>query len=110
MSMKNSITKQKDIDWNRMRLGTKPDSYYANKYKVSVSNVAQARQRRGIPACSETPTLSEAKRRGIDWDKVKLGTKPDTVIARQLNVSVVSVCLQRKKRNIPAFVCPSCGR
>jgi len=40
----------------------------------------------------------------INWDIVGIGTKPDAVIARELNVCRRKVCSERNKRGINPFL------
>ncbi|MCW5313161.1 hypothetical protein GTQ43_04825 [Nostoc sp. KVJ3] len=40
----------------------------------------------------------------IDWDTLPLGTKPDDLIARELNVARRKVCAERNKRGIKPFI------
>lgn len=39
----------------------------------------------------------------IDWDKVPLGQQSDASLARELDVALVTVQRQRKRRGIPVF-------
>lgn len=105
-----STLKKNKVNWNRLRLGSRPDGYYAKKYDISVVAVQAARAKRGILACPRSYGSSCQYNLSTDWDKVTLGTKPDAYFARKLGVSTVAVYHQRKKRNIPVFVCSHCGR
>lgn len=40
----------------------------------------------------------------INWDNVPLGTKPDAVIAKELNVNRRTVCTERNKKGIKPFI------
>lgn len=40
----------------------------------------------------------------INWDLVGLGSKPDAVIARELNVPRRKVCTERNNRSIKPFI------
>jgi hypothetical protein len=91
----------KGINWDRMPLGTVPDTTLAKQLGVSVQVVQKARSRRDIPRF-RTPGHMQGS--GIDWDVVGLGERPDSVVARELGVSRRHVCAERHRRRIPAFV------
>jgi DNA repair protein RadD len=85
-------TAKKNIDWDRVELGQRPDASIAAKLGVSLSTVCVARKARGIPAFGK-----------IDWDRVGLGQRPSVEIAAEFGVSESSVRGARERRGIPAF-------
>ena len=89
------MTKKKHmINWDKVPLGSKPDTHIAKELGCYPTAVCSARKTRGIPPY-------EKKR--YNWDEVPLGIKVDKDIAKELGCSWLSVFNVRKKRNIPAF-------
>lgn len=94
------------IDWDKEPLGKMSDGMLAAKKNVKISTVAAARHTRGIPAYvppTDRPLQFSNTPKGIDWDNVPLGKKPDSVIAKELGVSHPAVLRARVARNIPPF-------
>ena len=93
----------KGIDWDNVTdLGKVVDREIAERFDVAINVVSTARQRRGIKSFQKSQQVIDCH--DSIWDTVGLGQKPDSIIAKQLNVSRRTVCRQRKKRHISAFV------
>lgn len=95
------------IDWdNEPRLGVMSDEKLAYELGVSRKTVTRARKQRGIR--SSTDASGVGVRKGIDWDnEPRLGVVGDTVLAKELGVTAVTVLTARRKRGLASPVPPS---
>ena len=92
--------RQKGIDWDAVALGAASDVAIAH-VGVAPQVVNTARRRRGIPRYDADAV---ARRSTIEWARVGLGDRPDSVIASDLGMTCRSVCYERRRRGIPPFV------
>lgn len=89
-------TVKPQVDWDsEPELGLVVDSVLAERHNVTVSAVALARKKRGIP--------SAAKAAYVNWDEQPLGTVPDIQLAERLGVHIASVAYARQRRGIASF-------
>lgn len=84
------------VDWDsEPELGMVVDAVLADRHNVTVSTVALARKKRGIP--------SAAKAAYVNWDEQPLGEVPDIQLAERLGVHIASVAYARQRRGIASF-------
>ena len=90
------------INWDEQPLGKVDDLELARRIGVHQASVYSARRTRGIPPLKPSPDY-KCGPKYIDWDKQPLGKESDALIALMLDVSVGSVALARRKRDIAAY-------
>lgn len=95
------------IDWTAQPLGKMTDAALAAQMGVTISAVAHARRRLGIPGLrvvSDAERLAGPGKGEIDWSKQPLGEMPDLELAKRLGTHRARVRLARIRRGIPLFV------
>jgi len=95
----------KNIDWTNVGLGIKTDKQIAQELFITEAIVYNRRKSLGISSVKQK-NIDRRKHwlKSIDWNKVGLGKKPDSEIARELKSDRRDICEIRNKLKIKPFI------
>jgi hypothetical protein len=93
------VFKPKNIDWDHVQLGSKPDGVLAKELGVTPGAVKNQRWKRAIKSFNPAPrNLSH-----INWDSLGLGMKSDMEIGREYGIPQSVVTRHRSRLGIKSF-------